>query len=79
MKVTGQEPHNSGASEGRMVEINVAAICDCDATGVTPVVERWRTSVQRWYVSGFRGRWKQSGEPKILVTRLCCNGGEGTM
>ena len=43
------------------------------------VVERWRTSVQRWYLSGFRGRWKQSGEPKILVTRLCCNGGEGTM
>ena len=43
------------------------------------VVERWRTSVKRWYVSGFRGRWKQSGEPKILVTRLCCNGGEGTM
>ena len=47
--------------------------------GLHAVVERWRTSVQRWYVSGFRGRWKQSGEPKILVTRLCCNGGEGTM
>ena len=47
--------------------------------GRRAVVEWWRTSVQRWYVSGFRGRWKQSGEPKILVTRLCCNGGEGTM
>ena len=32
------------------------------------VVERWRMSVQLWYVSGFRGRWKQSGEPNILVT-----------
>ena len=47
--------------------------------GAHIVVKRWRTSVKRWYLSSFRGRWKQSGEPKILVTQLCCNGGEGTM
>ena len=33
MKVT-QQPHNSGASKRRMVEINLAAVCDCDATDV---------------------------------------------